>query len=132
MIVPDASVVVSALVDEGGDGALARQALLDDPDLHAPHVLDIEVTSVLRRQVFVGALAEPRARAALADLDALALTRYPHGGLLATVWRLRDNVSAYDAAYAALAEVLDATLVTADARLGRASGLRCRIRVLIA
>ncbi|MGH3980131.1 MAG: type II toxin-antitoxin system VapC family toxin [Pseudonocardiaceae bacterium] len=130
MIVPDASVVVPALVDAGGSGALAREVFAADGDLHAPHLLDIEVASVLRRHAMAGILAPARVEAALVDLDDLAVTRYPHLGLLPRVWQLRANLSAYDAAYVALAESLGATLVTADGRLGRAPGLCCHRRVL--
>lgn len=104
MIVLDASVVVPALVDQAGSGALAREVLTADSDLHAPHLLDVEVASVLRRHARCGLLAPARAAAALTDLDDLALTRYPHVGLLPRIWQLRENLSAYDATYAALAE----------------------------
>jgi len=130
VIVLDASVVVPALVDQAGSGALAREVLTADSDLHAPHLLDVEVASVLRRHARCGLLAPARAAAALTDLDDLALTRYPHVGLLPRIWQLRENLSAYDATYAALAESLSATLLTADRGLGRAPGLRCPVRLL--
>ncbi len=129
MIVPDASVVVPALVDEGRDGARAREILGSDGDLHAPHLLDVEVASVLRRHSGRKWISAARAAAALADLEDLAVTRYPHLSLLPRVWQLRANVSAYDAVYVALAEALGAAFVTADARLARAPGLRCPLRL---
>lgn len=129
MIVPDASVVVPALVDERRDGARARELLSSDADLHAPHLLDVEVASVLRRHSATKWISASRAAAALADFEDLAVTRYPHLSLLPRVWQLRANVSAYDAVYVALAEALGTAFVTADVRLARAPGLRCPVRL---
>ncbi len=130
MIVVDASVVVPALIDSGGDGALAREVFNTDGDLHAPYLLDLEVASTLRRRTLNGSLDPARAEAALLDFTDLAVTRYPHLGLLSRIWRLRDDLSAYDASYVALTEALGATLVTADGRLSRAPRLRCQVRYL--
>lgn len=129
MIVADASVLVPALVDDGGAGALARERLLAS-DVHVPELADVEVLSVVRREVLAGRLAAARGAAALQDFADLILERYPHRPLLARAWQLRDSVSAYDAQYVALAELLDAPLVTADGRLSRAAGLRCPIDLL--
>jgi len=85
--------------------------------LHAPHLLDLEVVQVLRRYAASGALSGERALLALQDLSALDLERYPHEPLLGRIWQLRKKMSAYDAAYVALAEALDAPLLTFDARL---------------
>ena len=129
MLVVDASVIATALADDGNDGDRAR-ARLSGQHLAAPELLDLEVTSVLRGQMRSGALDARRAQLALTDLRALPLQRAPHLPLLARCWELRDNLTVYDAAYVALAEALDADLLTADQRLSKAPGPRCRIEVL--
>ena len=126
MIVVDASVVAVALADDGPDGDAVR-ARLRGEDLTAPELLDLEVTSVLRRQYAAGALDGRRATLALDDLQAMPIQRAPHRYLLRRCWELRDNLTAYDAAYVALAELLGATLLTADERLARAPGPHCDI-----
>jgi predicted nucleic acid-binding protein len=95
--------------------------------LCAPHLLDVEVVHVLRRLVAAGHVEEPRARQALLDLADMALTRYPHDPLVGRMWRLRDNLTAYDAAYVALAESLDAPLITCDRRLAGCPGVSTSI-----
>jgi predicted nucleic acid-binding protein len=130
MIVVDASVLVNALADDDTDGDLARSRLLADPDLHAPSLVDLEVLSVLRRQLGLGRLDSRRAGLAVADLRMLALTRYPHLELVSRVWALRGTVTPYDGAYVALAETLDCPLVTSDGRLARASGAGCSVELL--
>ncbi len=129
MIVADASVLAAALIDEGAPGALARERLLADA-VGVPELADVEVLSVLRRQVLGGRLTATRGGVALQDYTDLALDRYPHLVLLAGAWRVRDNVSAYHAQYVALAELLDVTLLTADGRLARAPRLPCRVDLL--
>jgi len=129
MIVVDASVVVTALGDDGPDGDQARLRLRGER-LAAPHVIDLEVVSAWRRLTAAGELPPRRADLALADLRGLRLDRVPHSLLLERCWELRTNLTVYDAAYVALAELLDATLVTADSRLARAPGPRCAIEVL--
>lgn len=129
MIVVDPSVVVSALADDGPDGQRARLRLRGER-LVAPHVLDLEVTSAWRRMASAGEVDERRAELAIDDLLALRLERVPHASLLKRCWELRANLTAYDAAYVALAENLRVTLLTVDARLARAPGLRCQIEVL--
>lgn len=129
MIVADASAVVAALVIAGNLGDSARETLLAE-EAHAPHLLDVEVTSALRRAVLAGRIAAPDARMHLGDLRDLAITRHAPELLVDRMLELRDSVSAYDGSYVALAELLDATLVTADARLARAAGLRCRMHLL--
>lgn len=89
-------------------------------DVHAPHLIDIEVVSAIRRLERMGRLTRDRAAEALEDLRDLAIRRYPHLGLIERIWQLRHNVTTADAAYIALAEALDAPLITADARLARA------------
>ncbi len=95
--------------------------------LHAPHLLDLEIAQVLRRYALGGGLTAGRVREALDDLADLRITRYPHDLFLPRVWELRHTVTAYDAVYLALAENLDATLVTRDRALARARGHRARV-----
>ncbi len=125
MIVLDASAGLSALLNAGP----AREAVAG-VQLHAPHLIDLEVASGLRRRVGVGQIAADAGWSALDTWRRLGMTRYPVFPLLDRVWALRDNLSTYDASYVALAELLDCTLVTADARLSSASGLRCSITVV--
>jgi predicted nucleic acid-binding protein len=129
VIVVDASVLAPALADDSADGDVAR-ARLRGETLVAPELIDLEVLSVYRRQVWAGALDVNRAETALTDLLDLALRRVPHARLLGRCWELRENLTVYDASYVALAERLDAVLVTGDARLSKAPGLRCRVDVL--
>jgi predicted nucleic acid-binding protein len=131
VIVADASVVVAALADDEADGARARQHLREDPDVHAPHLLDVEVAAVLRRLAVVEqALTDARVGVALEGLRDLPVVRYPHTVLIGRAWELRHNVRPYDGVYVALAEALDATLVTRDRRLCTASGIRCPVELL--
>lgn len=130
MIVPDASVLIPALIDDGGDGALAREVMEADGDLHAPYLLDVEVVSALRKLTRGQVLTASRAERAIEDYDDVAMTRYAHLGLVPRIWQLRDNLSSYDATYAALAEALGCTLLTADAKLAGASGVRCTVRLI--
>jgi predicted nucleic acid-binding protein len=129
VIVVDASVLAVALLDDGTDGSRAR-ARLRGEQLAAPSLIDLEVTSVWRGLVRGGHLDPERASLALDDLSALPLDRADHAPLLGRCWELRDNLTVYDAAYVALAEALDTTLVTGDRRLARATGPRCTIEVL--
>lgn len=129
MIVVDASVVVTALADDGVDGDRVR-ARLRGERLAAPHVIDLEVASAWRRLAAAGDLDERRVSFAFDDLASLRLERVPHTRLVARCWELRHNLTIYDAAYAALAEAMETTLVTADARLGAAPGLTCSVEVL--
>lgn len=129
MIVVDASVVVTALADDGPDGDSVRRRLRSER-LAAPHVIDLEVASALRRMAAAGDLEPRRAELAMADLLELRLERVPHRQLLRRCWELRDNLTVYDAAYVALAEALGTKLLTADTRLARAPGSRCAVEVL--
>jgi len=96
----------------------------------APHLIDVEVLAAWRRLAGTGRLEEQRAELARSDLRSLAIERVPHGPLLERAWELRANLTAYDATYVALAELLDAALVTADEKLAGAPGLRCTVEVL--
>jgi predicted nucleic acid-binding protein len=129
VIVVDASVVVTALADDGRDGDLARLRLRGER-LVAPHVIDLEVVSAWRRLAAVGAMDDRRVALALEDLIALRVERVGHGSLLRRCWELRTNITVYDAAYVALAEALEVTLLTADRRLSDAPGCHCPIEVL--
>jgi predicted nucleic acid-binding protein len=125
VIVVDASAAVAALLNAG-----PARRLLATEQLHAPHLIDSEVANALRRE---SAARRLDAGAAWATLDAwrrLGLTRYPAHSLLDRIWELRDNLSAYDATYVALAELLDCSLLTADSRLGRAPGIGCPVTVV--
>jgi len=123
--VVDASAALSALLNVGP----ARAALADE-QLHVPHLVDPEVASGLRRQVTAKQLGPDAGWAALDTWRRLGMTRYPVFGLLDRVWQLRDNLTAYDASYVALAERLGCALLTADRRLGRAPGIRCLITLV--
>ncbi|MHB1783480.1 MAG: type II toxin-antitoxin system VapC family toxin [Acidimicrobiales bacterium] len=129
MIVVDASVLATALGDDGDDGDRSRERLSHER-LAAPELVDLEVSSVLRRLLLAGRLPLRRANLAMADLADLALRRVSHRALLQRSWSLRDNLTIYDASYVALAELLGTILVTADARLARAPGLLCEVEVL--
>ncbi len=98
--------------------------------LHVPHLLDVEVTQVIRRYAARGEISAESGRAALDDLAGFPLQRYPHAFLLPRVWDLRNNVTAYDAVYVALAEALDAPLLTRDARLAAAAGHHAKIELV--
>lgn len=117
-----------ALGDDGADGTRARERLRGE-ELAAPHLVDVEVTSVLRRSVRTGTMSEQRASQALQDLADLAIERVPHTTLLPRVWELRDNYTPYDACYVAVAELFHVPLLTYDARMAGAPGARCAFEV---
>ena len=121
MIVLDASAAIDWLLQTAVGRHIEQRIYSRAESLHAPHLLDLEVAQVLRRLVREGGVSGPRADQAIQDLLDLRVTRYPHFVFLPHIWRLRDNFSAYDAAYLALTEKLKATLVTRDARLASAS-----------
>lgn len=127
MIVVDASAVIDVLVGEANETLAAR--LAEEAVLHAPHLLDTEVLHVLRRLELRGDLTPERSAWARDLFGRLTIDRYPHHPLSERVWELRRAVSAYDATYVALAEALDAPLVTTDERLARATGVRTTVEV---
>lgn len=131
MIVIDASVVVQWLLypDEGGQENLGRKRT-DADWLAAPFLLDAEVTHAIRRLVLVGHMSSGRALEAISDFLATPVERFPHAPFLPRVFQLRDNASAYDALYIALAEALGAPLLTRDAALARVPGLFTTIEVV--
>lgn len=123
-LVVGASVVVAALVDSGPDGQWAADALAGQV-LAAPHHMPIEVANILRRAALVGDLSEDSAALAHGDLLGLRVELFPYAPLAERCWSLRENLTAYDAAYVALAEQLECLLATLDHRLARATGPRC-------
>jgi predicted nucleic acid-binding protein len=130
IVVLDASAAVEVLLRTARGGPLAGPLLSWETSLHAPHLLDVEVAQVLRRFVARGELAPERARQALQDLADLPCERYPHDFLLVRAWELRENLTAYDAVYVALAEILGATLLTTDGRISRAPGHSASVEVI--
>ncbi|MBV9247635.1 MAG: type II toxin-antitoxin system VapC family toxin [Acetobacteraceae bacterium] len=130
MIVVDASALLEALLRTPAATVVERWLFDTGHTLHAPHLLDIEVAQVIRRYAASGEIDNQRGRVALADLADLPLERYPHDLLLPRIWELRNNLTAYDAAYVALAEALDALLVTRDRRLAAATGHHARVQVV--
>ncbi len=128
MIVVDASCLFEVVVDTQRSEAIRRR-LARDPDHAAPHIVDVEVFSLIRRDHLAGTIDDTLAALAVDDLRSWPGERYGHRALLARAWELRHTVRGWDAAYVALAEVLDATLVTLDRRLARAGGPRCPIEV---
>src|SRR5215207_1386423 len=129
MIVVDASVVVTALADDGNDGDRVRERLRGER-LAAPHLIDLEVVSAWRRLAAAGQLDDRRVALAMIDLGALRIERAPHQPLIGRCWELRAKLTTYDASYVALAEALDAVLLTGDRRLAEAPGGRCPVEVV--
>ena len=130
MIVLDASAAIELLLNTPLAGRIATRVFARRESLHAPHLIDLEVTQVLRRWEHAGELTPERAEEALDDLSDLPLARYPHDVLLGRVWSLRANATAYDAAYLALAEALGAVLLTRDAALAAIPGHAARVEVI--
>src|SRR5260221_4874621 len=130
MIVVDASAVLEALLRTPAASAVQRRLFQPSETLHAPHLLDVEVAQVVRRYAANREIDGERGRMALADLADLPLRRYPHDFLLPRVWDLRNNLTAYDAVYVALAEALDAPLLTRDPRLFAASRHPARVELV--
>jgi len=129
MIVLDASAAVDWLLQTSAGQQIERRIFSQNETLHAPHLLDVEVTQALRRLVRQGAIAVHRADEAVHDLLDLRISRYAHFVLVPRIWRLRHNFTAYDAAYIALAETLGAALVTRDHRLASSKGHAASVEV---
>ena len=127
MIVIDASAAIELLLGTKIGAAVETRLFSAPEELHAPHLVDVEVAHVIRRWLLRGLIDEARARSALNDLRVLPVIRYGHEILLPRIWQLRNNLSAYDAAYVALAELLDVPLLTCDRRLATASGHGARV-----
>ncbi|MGH3277051.1 MAG: type II toxin-antitoxin system VapC family toxin [Streptosporangiaceae bacterium] len=130
MIVVDASVLANVVGDDGDDGQRTRRELRVAGDLAAPDLVDVETMAVLRKRWIAGSISDGRFAAAIDDLRALELDRYPALRFVRRAFELRANVTAYDAVYVALAEALDCELWTADRRLASAPGPACAFRVL--
>lgn len=130
MIVPDASAIVAVLLDSEPQAEFIR-VRIEHPgqSLHVPHFLDLEVIQTLRRHALRGVLMPDRSTEALTDFADIKFTRYPHTSFIERIWELKENVTAYDAAYIALAETLDAPLITTDGRLARAPGHHAEVEL---
>jgi len=130
VIVVDASALLEALLRTPSAKAVEDRLFAPRQTLHAPHLLDVEVAQVIRRYAAGGEIDSERGRLALIDLADFPVRRYPHDVLLPRIWNLRNNLTAYDAAYVALAEALDAPLLTRDRRLAGAAGHRAQIELV--
>lgn len=131
MIVVDASALLEFLLQTPLGTRVETRLFRDEDEFHSPHLIDVEVVQGLRRLVRAGEVSADRAADAIDDLVDLDLHRHAHLDLLIRAWKLRDNVTAYDAMYVALAKALDATMVTCDAPLAKASGHRARVEVIV-
>ncbi len=129
MIVLDASAALEMLLRTNAAAFLEERVFDARESLHAPHLLDVEVVQVVRRYVARGVVETGRGGEMIDDLLAFPIQRYPHDVLLSRVYELRDNLTAYDAVYVALAEALDAPLVTRDARLARSPGHQAQVEL---
>ena len=130
MIVVDASALLEFLLQTPLGTRVEARLFRDHDELHSPHLADVEVTQGLRRLVRTGEVSPDRAADVMADLADFDLHRHPHLDLLTRAWKLRDNISAYDAMYVALAEAIEATMVTCDSPLAKAPGHHARIEVI--
>jgi len=130
VIVLDASAVIEWLMQSPAGVRIDKRIFSRVLSLHVPHLLDVEVAQVLRRYVREKVMSEQRGQQALEDLIDLPLNRYPHDFLLPRVWELRATLTAYDAVYVALAEVLDAPLLTCDSKIASASGHYANIELV--
>lgn len=129
MIVLDASAAIEWLLQTLTGQRIERRIYSSQQSLHAPHLLDVEIAHVLRRMVREALITERRAAEAISDLTSVRITRYPHSLFLPWIWRHRNNLSAYDAAYVALAEELGAALLTRDSKLAGSTGHVAKIEL---
>lgn len=130
MIVVDASVLANVVGDDTEFGGAARARLALAREVAVPDLADVETVAVLRKRWLAGDITARRFKAAVQDLVALPMVRYPTGPFMTRAYELRANVTPYDAAYVALAEALACTLLTADGRLARAPAVACKIEML--
>ena len=130
MIVVDASVLANVIGDDGADGKRARGGIRAAGDVAAPDLVDVETVAVLRKRWLAGTLSDRRFAAAISDLESIDMDRYPTLALMRRAYELRSNLTAYDASYVALAELLSCELLTGDQRLANAPGPKCPVRVL--
>jgi predicted nucleic acid-binding protein len=129
LIVLDASAAIDWLLRTPAGLRIDRRIYSRDESLHAPHLIDVEISHVLRRLVREGEISADRAGQVIEDLLVLRLTRYPHWMLLPRIWKLRNNLSAYDAAYVSLAEQLGATLISREFKLSSAPGHTASVEI---
>ena len=130
MIVLDASAIIEWLFQSPAGVRIDRRIFSASESLHAPHLVDVEVAQVLRRYARGKTITVQRGREALEDLGDMPLKRYPHDFLLPRIWELRATLSAYDATYVALAELMDAPLLTCDGKIAAASGHSANVEVI--
>jgi predicted nucleic acid-binding protein len=130
LIVVDASVLSNVIGDDGADGRRARGEIRGAGPIGVPDLVDVETVAVLRKRWRAGAISDRRFEIAIADLEQLGISRYPTLPLMRRAFELRANVTAYDASYVALAELLGCELLTGDHRLAHAPGPVCMIRLL--
>jgi predicted nucleic acid-binding protein len=130
VVVVDSSALVDFLTNIEAHPRIGRILMVDPGALNAPEIVDLEMLSVFRQMVFDGRLDAERASGFLVDFQALPIERHSHEYFVRRIWELRDNISPYDAAYVALAEFLNAPLLTRDARLARTSGHAARIEYI--
>ena len=130
MIVLDASAAIEWLLQSTVGIKIDQRIFSPSESLHAPHLLDVEVAQVLRRYVRDKTITVQRGQEALVDLGDIPLSRYPHDFLIPRIWELRGTLTAYDAAYVALAELLDAPLLTCDGKIASASGHHAHVEVV--
>lgn len=130
MIVVDASALLEFLLQTPLGTRIESRLFRDEHELHAPHLVDVEVVQGLRRLVRTGEVSAGRAEEAISDLTDLDLHRHPHLDLMGRAWKLRDNITTYDAMYVALAEALDAPIVTCDRPLSKTPGHHARIELV--
>lgn len=130
MIVLDASAAADVLLKIEPKASRIRERMgKSEGNFHVPHFFEIEVLNTLRRHFLSGDLSEEREAEALEDFSTMHLARHPHTPFIERIWELKENITAYDAAYIALAETLDAPLITTDGRLARAPGHRARVEL---
>jgi predicted nucleic acid-binding protein len=130
VIVVDASAVLELVLGTARGERVASRVLVPQERLDAPHLLDVEVGQALRRLVLLNSLTAARAGQALDDFASLAIERHAHRELLPRIWQLRESLTAYDGAYVALGEALEAPVLTCDTKLARAHGHRARIELI--
>ena len=131
MIVVDASALLEFLLQTALGARVEARLFRDRDEFHSPNLADVEVTQGLRRLVRTGEVSPDRAAEAIADLADFDLHRHAHLDFLTRAWKLRENITAYDAVYVALAEALEAPIVTCDAPLAKAPGHRAHIEVIV-
>jgi predicted nucleic acid-binding protein len=130
VIVVDASALLEFLLQTPLGTRIEARLFREEDELHAPHAVDVEVVQGLRRLVRTGEVSPGRAEEAIEDLTDLDLHRHPHLDLVGRAWKLRENITTYDAIYVALAEAIEAPIVTCDSPLAKAPGHRARIEVV--